>query len=193
MRKLISLILVLMLIFGLAAAETQQPVMMELDFIDFTIIVPEDIIGSVEQQMANNVPFFMFFQDYDPDAAMNKNLSCVWTDQVLDIKSTDPGQYAGMTMAMAAMQYDKMGIPASDPMLYAVGPDQHDGREAFSLVYSLTLDYTGVGFDEKFPVYTMQAIVPIEGSGTYPFTLTTDDMQNIDLLMGIMNSISWKK
>jgi len=195
MRKLLCVWIALMLVFTVAAAEsapeTQAPAMVELNFIDFTLLIPEDIIGTVEQEMVNGSPFFVFFEDYDPNAAFNKNLNGVWTEELLDIEAVDPTQFVSMTIATVAQQYESIGIAATDPMLYMAGLDEHDGKQALSQVYSLNLDYTGVGFDLQKTIYTMQAIVPIEGVGTYTFTITTDDMENIPVLMGVMESIRW--
>lgn len=192
MRKLISVLIALMLVFTFAAAETEAE-LVELTFPDFTISVPADTIGTVAPEIENNMPFFIFYQDYNPETAFNKSLNGAISLEVLDLKTVDASTYGQAFISMAAMQYGMMGIQVTEPKLVSASLDDLKGREAISCVYSMNMDYTSMGYDEKHSVYTMQAIVPIEGSGTYTFTLTTDDMENIDLLMGIMNSIHWTK
>lgn len=192
MRKLLCVLIALMLVFTIAAAESGAE-LVELAFPDFTIAVPADTIGTVASEIENNVPFFIFYQDYNPETAFNKSLNAVISLEMMDLAAMDAQAYGQSVVSMVAMQYGMMGIQVTDPKLLSAGLSDLEGREAMFCTYSMNMDYTGLGYDEQHLVSTMQAIVPIEGSGTYTFTLTTDDMQNIDLLMGIMNSISWKK
>ena len=190
MRKLLTVLLVMILCLGCALAETEVE-MVELTFPDFTMSVPSDTVGTVAPQIDNNVPFFMFYQDYDPEAAFSKCLNGVVSFEVLDLDTIDPAAYAQAVVSMASMQYSMMGVQVTDPQLLAAGPDEHEGKRALSCVYALNMDYTGAGYDEQRLVYFLQSYVPIEGSGTYTFTLTTDDLEDCRLLMDIMESIRW--
>ena len=54
------------------------------------------------------------------------------------------------------------------------------------------MDYSGLGIDEQWTLYTVQVMVPDEAfEGTYTFTLTTDDWSDTRLLMDVSNSIVW--
>lgn len=192
MRKLLTVLLVMILCLGCALAETEAE-LVELAFPDFTMSVPADTVGTVAPQIDNNVPFFVFYQDYKPEAAFNKSLNGVISFEMMDLASMDAAAYGQTVVSMVAMQYGMMGIQVTEPKLLSAGPDEHDGREAISCIYSMNMDYTGLGYDEQHLVYFLQAYAPVEGSGTYTFTLTTDDLEDCRLLMDIMESIKWTR
>lgn len=194
MRRMIALMMALLLALGCAAcAEAPAVEMMTLDFGDFTMDVRADAIGTTAETIENNVPFMMIFEDYEEGADFNKNLNCVWTDEVMDLNAVDPDMYVQYMVAMTMQEFNAMGVAASEPMLYAAGLDRHDGKDAISYVYSLNLDYSGIGIDSCMTLYYIQAAVPIDGSGTYFFTITTDDLSTCEELMAAMESIRWKQ
>lgn len=190
MRKLIALLMVLALMLNCAAwAESDE--LYDLYFEDFIMQVPGDTIGTMAEAIENNVPFFMFYEDYDPDAVFNANLNCVWSEEITDIDAAEPTEIAQTLLQMVVLQYEAMGIGVDDPQLYDAEYDELNGKRALSVLYSAVLDYSALGVDAQVLLYTFQLIVPIENCGTYNFTLTTEDLEACERLLTILASVEW--
>ena len=172
MRKAIAAFLALMLVASSAALA--EPAWMDYDCGHFTISFPEDIDGYIDDEIVSNQPFVMLYQDYDANATFNKSLNVVWSSELLDLAAADPDLYAQQILDVSIMTYEMLG----KPML--------------SFMYKTTMDYSGLGIDEQWTLYTVQVMVPDEAfEGTYTFTLTTDDWSDTRLLMDVSNSIVW--
>ncbi len=84
MRKILSVLIALMLIFSMSAFAEETPTVptIELDFDHFTMTIPEDMVGTSSEEIVSNQPFIQLFQDYSETAAFNKNLNIVWSNEV---------------------------------------------------------------------------------------------------------------
>ena len=190
MRKAIATLLVFLLLAGVAGYA--EAAWMDYDFGNFTISFPEDTDFYFEDEIVSNVPFAYFYQDYDENAAFNKNLNIVWTDEVLDLNTIDPTSVAQSILESTVAQYEQMGLAPANASLLIADFDEQDGKRAFSYMYTITLDYTVFGAAEQYTLYVLQAMVPDEAfGGTYTLTLTTDDLENCQLLLDISDSIVW--
>lgn len=79
-------------------------------------------------------------------------------------------------------------------MLLNAELSDHNGKPAMGVVYSLDLDYSGVGVNDQRSLYTVQFYIPDEAfEGTYIITVTTDDMENTRQLLDVADSIKWAK
>ena len=194
MRKILSVLIALMLIFSMSAFAEETPTVptIKLDFDHFTMTIPEDIVGTSSEEIVSNQPFIQLFQDYSETAAFNKNLNIVWSNEVMDLNATDPVEYANTLLVATVAQYEQIGIGATNPMLLNAELSDHDGKPAMGVVYSLELDYSGMGVNEQQLLYTVQLYVPDEAfEGTYIITVTTDDMENTQQLFDVADSIKW--
>jgi len=110
----------------------------------------------------------------------------------MDLNATDPVEYANTLLVATVAQYEQIGIGATNPMLLNAELSDHDGKPAMGVVYSLELDYSGMGVNEQQLLYTVQLYVPDEAfEGTYIITVTTDDMENTQQLFDVADSIKW--
>lgn len=194
MRKILSVLIALMLIFSMSAFAEETPTVptIELDFDHFTMTIPEDMVGTSSEEIVSNQPFIQLFQDYSETAAFNKNLNIVWSNEVMDLNAIDPIEYANTLLVATVAQYEQIGIGATNPMLLNAELSDHDGKPAMGVVYSLELDYSGLGVNEQQLLYTVQLYVPDEAfEGTYIITVTTDDMENTQQLFDVADSIKW--
>ena len=190
MRKAIATLLVFLLLAGVAGYA--EAAWMDYDFGNFTISFPEDADHYFEDEIVSNVPFAYFYQDYDENAVFNKNLNILWTDEVLDLNTIEPTSFAQNLMEATVDQYEQMGLAPTNASLLIAEFDEQDGKRAFSYMYTITLDYTVFGAAEQYTLYVLQAMVPDEAfGGTYTLTLTTDDLENCQLLLDISDSIVW--
>ena len=90
------------------------------------------------------------------------------------------------------MTYEMLGITVTDPVISFAEFGDMLGKPMLSFMYRTTMDYSGLGIDEQWTLYTVQVMVPDEAfEGTYTFTLTTDDWSDTRLLMDVSNSIVW--
>lgn len=191
MRKLTAILLALMLICAAALAENAEN-LMALDFEHFTIAVPKDAVGSGTDTIENNVPFLTIYQDYDPNAFMGRNLSIVWNEEVLDITGLDAAGYARAVAGLTLQEYEAVGIVVNDARMYSAEMGELDERPVISYVFSMSLDFSSLGMNRQETMYTLQAVAPIEGAGTYTFTISTNDLENSQMLIDIVDSVRWK-
>lgn len=190
MRKAIATLLVFLLLAGVAGYA--EAALIDYDFGDFTVSLPEDTDVYFEDQIVSNVPFAYFYQDYNENAVFNKNLNILWTDEVLDLNTIEPTSFAQNLMEATVDQYEQMGLAPTNASLLIAEFDEQDGKQAVSYMYTVTLDYTAYGAAEQIMLYVLQAMIPDEAfGGTYSLTLTTDDMENCQLLLEIADSIDW--
>lgn len=190
MRKAIATLLVFLLLAGVAGYA--EAALIDYDFGDFTVSLPEDTDVYFEDQIVSNVPFAYFYQDYNENAVFNKNLNILWTDEVLDLNTVEPTSFAQHLMEATVDQYEQMGLAPTNASLLIAEFDEQDGKQAVSYMYTVTLDYTAYGAAEQIMMYVLQAMIPDEAfGGTYSLTLTTDDMENCQLLLEIADSIAW--
>ena len=198
MRKILSVLITLMLVFTMSAFAEEVPQeapavpMIELDFGHFTMTIPEEMVGTSAEEIVSNQPFIQLFQDYSEMAAFNKNLNIVWSNEVLDLNAIDPVEYANAVLSATVAQYGQIGVAATNPLLLNAELSDHDGKPALGVVYSLDLDYSGLGVEEQQSLYTVQLYVPDAAfEGTYIITVTTDDMENTQQLFDVADSIKW--
>lgn len=192
MRKLIALLLTLLLMFS-SAAFAENETWMEYDFGDFTMSFPIDIIGAVTEERVSNQPFMQVFQDYDANALVNKTLNCVWNENIFDIAAIDPAEFARMLKESFPMQMEAAGVGVSACEILAAAHDEHKGQPSLSVILVSLLDYSAFGGPAEYALYTIQTLVSGENiGGSYTFTISTDDIGNTQLLMEIMDTISWK-
>lgn len=194
MRKILSILIALMLVFTMSAFAEEVPTapMIELDFGHFTMTIPEDMVGTSAEEIVSNQPFIQLFQDYSETAAFNKNLNIVWSDEVLNLNAIAPVEYANAVLTATVTQYGQIGVAATNPLLLNAELSDHDGKPALGVVYSLDLDYSGLGVEEQQSLYTVQLYVPDAAfEGTYIITVTTDDMENTQQLFDVADSIKW--
>ena len=85
-----------------------------------------------------------------------------------------------------------MGVEITNPKVLVAEYDELDDQRALSFVVSMDMDYSPLGLDYQGTLYTLQAVVPIEGVGTYTFTIGTDDLEGAQMLMEIVDSVRWK-
>ena len=191
MQKLIALLLALMLLCGAALAEDAEN-LAALEYEHFTIAIPKDAVGTGADTIENNVPFLTIYQDYDPNAFLGNNLSIVWSEQVLDLSGVDPVAYSEAVAGMTVQRYEAVGAVVTDPRMYIAELDQMDEKQVISYAFSMNLDFSALGLEYKETIYTLQTVAPLKGVGSYTFTITTDDMENSQELLDIVDSVRWK-
>lgn len=154
-------------------------------------MLPEDLQGNIADTIEESVPFFFFYEDYDPEADLNANLNCVWSETMIDIASAEPTANGQSILNQVVQQYESMGIGVEYSTLYSAAYDELSDKRALRVVYSNRLDYSALGIDTKCLLYTMQVIVPIENCGTYTFTITVEDLTQCERLTDILDSVEW--
>lgn len=191
MRKLFALTLVLMLTFGCAAWAESDSELFEYSFGDFSMMLPGDLEVSIADTIEESVPFFYFYEDYDPEADINANLNCVWSEDMIDIDSAEPTAIAQSILNDVVQQLEAMDIGVEDPTLYGADYVELNGKRALLVVYSNMLNYSALDIDIQCLNYTLQMIVPIENCSTYTFTITAEDLLECERLIAILKSIEW--
>lgn len=190
MRRLVSLLLALMFACSIAVAE--ETALTEHNFGDFSISFPDDMYGALAEEVTSGSPFMQLLQDYDAEAAFNKNLTMTWSQDLLDITSAESQLYADSMLSVAVLQLEAAGITVENPAVVSAEIMALDGKDALVMTYSFDLDYSGAGMDLQMTLYTHQRIIPDEAfAGTYSVTISTDNLEDAALLMQIADSIKW--
>lgn len=191
MRKLLALLLALMMFCSAAMAEENEN-LIALDYEHFVIAIPKDAMGNATNTIENNVPFLVVYQDYDPNAVFCSSLNVVWNQDVLKMDEATPEAFAQEALSYAALQHSLVGVEITNPKVLVAEYDELDDQRALSFVVSMDMDYSPLGLDYQGTLYTLQAVVPVEGVGTYTFTIGTDDLENAQMLTEIVDSVRWK-
>jgi len=190
MRRFLSLFLAFALLLT-GAALAKAPVFTH-NFGDFTLVLPEDITGSIAEEKVANEVFFTLYQDYSENNMFNKSLDCVWTEEIVDYTAIDAAEYTQVVLDSTVAQLSAMGIGISDAAVIEPALEEHDGYSMLTYALFMNVDYTALGIDLKLPLYTLFAQMSDEAvGGSYSFTITTDDPENTQALMDIMDSLDW--
>ena len=147
--------------------------------------------GSIGEKV-NNLIYFTLFESYDPNASFNPSLNCVWTDAYTDFSAMDLGAYVSAIVQLSIESLSAAGVIAENPVLLTTDTADLNGKTAYLAAYSYDADYSQLGVDYQATLYTLQTYVSDEAMGTYTFTITTDDLNNIVNLDALMDSIQWK-
>ena len=192
MRKLTAMLLVLLMLLGCAAMAGDAENLMALEFEHFTLAVRKDAVGTGTDTIESNVPFLVVYQDYDPNAVFGKSMNIVWNKDVLDLSAAAPRAMAEEALSYTLLQHQLVGVQPANARVLNAEYDEMDGKKALSFIVCMDLDYSPLGLDYQGTLYTLQAVVPIEGVGTYTFTIGTDDLENSQQLFDVVDSVRWK-
>jgi len=189
MRKLLCLILILIMLTTCAALAEES--WFQYNFGDFNLTFPADVVSAYTEERAENQPFLMFYQDYDENASFVKNLNVVWNSGVDDITSLDPAAVGQSILDGLTKQFEAMGVAPSKCLLVSAETLDYNGLPAIGIGYTLTVDYSALNNGPVLDLVFVQLLFSDEAFGTYNFTLTTDDIDNSQLLTTILDSLSW--
>ena len=186
MRKFLLVLMALCLAAVPALAEPAA-----LDFGDFTMTVPAGMQYDMADEIADGELFFVLFQMDDTEDAYLSNLTVSWQENPMDVVGMDPAAFAQSTMDDLVDNMERQSIAVANPAVLSAAMDEIGGRAALSIVYSIDVDFTGIGQDQQVTLTLTQRFVAEEGMGTYAFTLTTDDAENCQPLVDALNSVVW--
>lgn len=189
MRKLLCIILALSMLAGCTAMAEANWIM--YNFGDFNLSFPDDIVCGYTEERVANQPFLMFYQDYDETAPFMKNFNVVWNDGVNEIGAMDPEAVGGNILNALLTQFASMGVACSNDMLLSAETIDYVDKTALGIAYTVTVDYSALNGGPVLDLVFVQLLFSDEAFGTYNFTITTDDINNTQLLMDIIDTLSW--
>ncbi len=200
MKKTTALLLTLMLMLGCASAFAEaaatETAWITLEFDDFTIDVPEDIVGQSGEKEENAV-FLILYPNYDETASFAANINFVWSSAVQDFSDTDPEAYGQYVMEASYAQVNQIGVTTANETLMSAAADEVCGKPAMSMMYAAQCDYAALG-GGQCTLYTIQTQISDDAFGTYTITVSLaddsiNDMELLTLIEEIINSIQWTK
>ena len=199
MKKLTALLLTLMLLLGCASALAEtatETAWMTQEFDDFTIDMPEDIVGQIGD-IEENATFMILYPNYDESAFIPTSIAFSWSSDVQDLSAVDAEAVGQAAMQADYAKFNEAGIATANETLMSAAMDEVGGKPALSIMYSATCDYTAFGGTE-LTLLTTQVIVSDAAFGTYTIYITiTEDYSNdadmMTLIEQITNSIQWTK
>ena len=187
MRKFLLVLMALCLAVVPALAETAEPT--ALDFGDFTMTIPADMQYEMADEITDNATFFMLYQP--SESAFTTNMALVWSEAASDLTAADPQTTGEAILATAQTTLEAQSVAVANPTLVGASMDEIGGKTALSVVYTMDLDYTGMGVDLQTNVTFVQAIVSEDAIGTYTFTIASDSMDGCQPLVEVVNTVVW--
>ena len=187
MRKFLLVLMALCLAVVPALAETAEPA--ALDFGDFTMTIPADMQYEMADEITDNATFFMLYQP--SESAFTTNMALVWSEAASDLTAADPQTTGEAILATAQTTLEAQSVAVANPTLVGASMDEIGGKTALSVVYTMDLDYTGMGVDLQTNVTFVQAIVSEDAIGTYTFTIASDSMDGCQPLVEVVNTVVW--
>lgn len=193
MRKIIAILMVLCLLPAIAIAETSEADnIVTFNFEGFTMDMPKDIAGYLNERAEGGV-YFQVYPEYNEAELLHPNLNVCWTPEVDDLsKKEDLSGTAQVLLDGIISTFEASGYSVSDAQIVAFGVDEHEGKQAFSVVFNFTVDYTAVmGNELTINQYCMQTYVADEDFGTYVFNITAETIEKAQPCIELMNTIKW--
>lgn len=187
MRKFLLVLMALCLAVVPALAETAEPTTLDLG--DFTMTVPADMQYDLADEITDNATFLMIYQP--TESAFTTNMALVWGEAASDLTAADPEVYGQAILATAQSALEAQSVAVSNPTLVGASMDEIGGKAALSVVYTMDLDYSGMGVDLQVNATFVQGIVSEDGLGTYTFTIASDSMDGCQPLMEVVNTVVW--
>lgn len=196
MRKLFALFLALCLIPVVALAQTADPEgaaeseIITYDFGGFTMDIPADIQGQILEPVSGQI-FFQLYPDYNEADPFHKNINCVWSDAYEDLTQADPALVAQTAANATFSSLRLQGLALENEQILGAVLDEHEGKPAISYVISMDADYASLGLDFKTTLYMAVFVISDENLGTYTFTISVTNPEDIDPIVEMMNTIKW--
>lgn len=190
MNKMLALLLCLALCFTLACAETTTSVqLVTVDFGDFTMdLQATDLLQQGEK--VDNSTLAIIHPNYDAAETFHDNITIAWmsTDITSVLTLLGAESYAEMVMESAKTDMAAQGMAVSDATLLNVAYENNQ----MLIMYAITVDYSGMGYDLVLTLYVLQAYAMDAELGTYLFNVTTDTAEDLLNLTAYIDSVAFK-
>lgn len=189
MRKFLLVLMALCLAVVPALAETTEA--STLDFGDFTMNIPAEMVYDMADEITSNAVFFTLYKNSEEETSFNTNMTLVWTDAVSDLTADAAETYGQAILEAAQTGLEQQGVGVANPTLVGASMDEIGGKAALSVVYTMDMDYSGIGVDLQINVTFVQALVSEDGIGTYTFTIASDSLEGCQPLVDVVNTVVW--
>lgn len=193
MKKLLALLLSLMLLLpAVSFAEAAESVdVYPVEFDDFILYVTSyDIIQKAAAKEEGQL-LFMLYPAYDDASLTHPNINGVWTAQDLAaaLDDLDAAAFAQDVIDESVQGLTAQGIIATNPQL--ISAEKVDG--IMVLAYSMDMDYSGAGVDLQATIYQMQFYIGLGEKGSYVFTLSAYNADDLIALSEYVEAIEFKE
>lgn len=191
MKRIIAALLALITLLT-ASAFAESANWVDIEMLDMTVSIPEDLQGYVSDICEAGVPFAVFYEDYDQYSIFNKHLTFSCAGDYYDLNTIELDAFVDGVFEGAVESLEVQGIKVDTPVLIDADFDSQDGREAIFISYATYVDYSALGYDLAFNMFTVQMVMPHAESGdTYVVTINTDNPEESEILFRIADSIRW--
>ena len=102
-----------------------------------------------------------------------------------DLTKVDANEFANMILRQIPAQFKTKNINVENVLLLLAQPDEIDGKYAISFLSQYDID--------ENTIYMMEFVVSDSAFGTYTFSVGFDDVEQMDSLLDIVNTIIWTK
>lgn len=185
MRKLFALLLILCLVPFAAMAQT-----MDYDFGDFTMTIPADIMGQINEKV-NAQPYFILYPDYVQTDSLHQNLNCVWTAGYEDVASMDGNALGKQVINNMSNELKAQGLVITNGKVETAQLRSINGVNALLVAYTYDCDFSGLNVDIQCPVNLVQCMFSFPDKGSYVFSYTFYNSNSTDTTLAMLNSIKW--
>lgn len=183
MKKFVALVLAALLLCSSALADVYS-------FGDFNLDIDPDMPGMLGEKADDEVYLYLY-PNYSEADQFHANINVVWQEAVEDLSTIDPAEFGESILSSAISALAASSIDASNPTLLTADYISMSDLVALAGLYTIDCDFSGMGKDFKCTLYYLQAVVSVEGIGSYTFTLTTDKQENLESLVEILDTVTW--
>lgn len=190
MKKLLAMLLCLALCFSCALAETTEGTVeiVTIDFGDFTMdLKATDLLQQGEKTDGGTMA--IIHPDYKEEDSFHDNIAIAWMEMNIGpvISTLGAEAYAQAVLDSAKKSMADQGINVTDAaLLNALLED-----DELLIMYSMTVDYSGMGIDLAITLYAIQAYAMDAELGTYLFNITTDTIEDLLALTSYIDSVTF--
>ncbi len=145
----------------------------------------------VADSMVSNQLYAIIYVDYEENSLVTPTINAIWTSDNLTREINMIGgmeKYAELVQENATSMYASMGITMSDVSVIMTEWEDDIGCS----ITSCTMDYTGAGVDMVTTLYQMQALFCNLEGGSFIFTLTTNDMNQLVTMVSYLDTLQFK-
>ncbi len=190
MKKLAAATMALLLMMACAWAMAEEPKMITYDFGDFTIELEEGIIGNMWEK-ADGAVRLAVYPNYREGDTVVTALNLIWSSAYTDLKETELEAVSSAAMDAIKAQLAAEGIMRCDLALLASERVKHDGVHGITHTYRLEYAQAGKDAEDDVLSYMKWCFFSDEYLGTYTIMMTAGEMEEIDAMQAIVDTIRW--
>jgi len=194
MKKILAFLLALMLLLpAISLGEAAEDVdIYPIEFDDFTLYATSYDAIQKAAAKENGQLLFLLYPNYDETAMLHNNINSIWiSDNLLpSLPDLDINAFAQETLVSINQQLNDAGLAATNSQVISA---EKDDAGVILIVFSNDVDYSAAGIDLQATLYQAQYYICLGEKGTYFFTLTAYNPDELAAMFSYVEAIEFKE